>query len=90
MIPLSAYRFVCFEGLACYFYHGCIGPAHIPTIRDGRLDLISVWTYPHSTDGCMYATTLLSLESTILADSPYVENILAIYMLLLVFVLVKS
>ena len=90
MIPLSAYRFVCFEGLIYYLYHGCIGSAHIPTVRDGRLDLISVSTYPHSTDGCLYAMTLLSLESAILTDSPYVENILAIHMLLLVFVLVKS
>ena len=90
MILLGAYRFVCFEGLTCYLYHGCIGLAHIPTVRDGRLDLISVWMYTHSTDGCLYATTLLSLESAILANSPYVENILAIHMLLLAFVLVKS
>jgi hypothetical protein len=90
MIPLSTYRFLCFEGLTCYLYHGCIGPARIPTVRDGRLDLISVWTYPHSTDECSYAMTLLSLESVVLADSPYIEDILAIYMLLLVFVLVKS
>ena len=39
---------------------------------------------------CLHATTLLSLELAILADSLYVENILAIYLLLLVFVLVKS
>jgi hypothetical protein len=38
----------------------------------------------------MYATTLLSLESVVLADSPYIENILAIYMLLLIFVLLKA
>ena len=90
MIPLSAYRFVCFEGLTCYVYHGCIGSAHIPTVRDGRFNLKSVWTYPRSTVECLRATTLLSLESAILTDSPYVENILAIHMLLLVFVLVKS
>jgi hypothetical protein len=88
MIPLSAYRFVCFEGLTCYLYHDCIGPARIPTIRDGKLDLISLWTYRRLTDECLYATTLHSLES--LADSPYIENILAIYMLLLIFILVKS
>ena len=79
--PLSAYRFVSFEGLICYLYHGCIGPAHIPTVRGGRLDLISVWTYPRSMVECLHATTLLSLESAILADSLYVENILAIHML---------
>ena len=89
-IPLSAYRFVCFEGLTCHLYHGCIGPACIPTIRDDILDLISVWTYPRSMVECLHATTLLSLESAILADNPYIENIFAIYMLLLVFVLVKS
>ena len=57
------------------------------------MDLISVWTYPHEfafTDESLYATTLLSLDSAILADSPYIEIILAIYMLLLVFILVKS
>ena len=90
MILLSAYRFICFEGLICYLYHGCISLAHILTNRDGRLDLKSVWTYPRSTVECLHATTLLSLESVILADSPYVENILAIHMLLLVFVLFKS
>jgi len=79
------HRFVCFEGLICYLYHGCIGPARIPTVRDGRLDLMSVWTYPHLTDECPYATTFLSPESAVLADSPYIKNILAIYMLLLVF-----
>ena len=87
---LNAYRFVCLAGLTSYLYHGCIGPARIPTVRDGRLDLISVWTYPRSMVECLHATTLLSLESAILADGPYVENILAIYILLLVFVLVKS
>ena len=87
---LNAYRFVCLAGLTSYLYHGCIGPARIPTVRDGRLDLISVWTYPRSTDEYLYAMTLLSLESTILAHNPYAENILTIYMLLLVFVLVKS
>ena len=75
------HRFVCFEGLICYLYHGCIGPAHIPTVRGGRLDLIGVRTYPRLTVECLHATTLLSLESAILADSPYVENILAIHML---------
>ena len=81
---------MCFEGLTCYLYHSCIGQARIPTVRDGRLDLISVWTYPRPTDECPYAMTLLSLELAVLADSPYIENILAIYMLLLIFVLVKS
>jgi hypothetical protein len=89
MIPLSAYRFICFEGLTYYVYHCCIDPSHIPTVRNGRLDLISVRTYPRLTDECLYATTLLSLELVVLADSPYIENILAIYMLLLIFVLVK-
>ena len=89
-IPLSAYRFICFEGLICYLYHGCIGPAHIPTVRDDRLDLTGIWTYPCSTDECLCVTTLLLLESAILADCPYVENILATHMLLLAFVLVKS
>ena len=84
------HRFVCFEGLICYLYHGCIGPARIPTVRDGRLDLTGIWTYPCSTDECLCVTTLLSLESAILADNPYVENILATDMLLLAFVLVKS
>ena len=51
------------------------------------MDLTSVWTYPRSTDECLYDMTLFSLESIVLADSPYVENILAIFMLLLVFVL---
>jgi hypothetical protein len=59
-------------------------PARIPTVRDDRLDLISVWTYPHSKDEGLYATTLLPLESAILANSPYIKDILAIYMLLLV------
>jgi hypothetical protein len=90
MIPLSAYRFVRFEGLTCYLYHGCTGPTRIPTVRDGRLDLINVWTYPHSTDEGSDATTLLSLESIVLADISYIVDILAIYMLLLVFILVKS
>jgi hypothetical protein len=27
MIPLSVYRFVFFERLTCYLYHGCIDPA---------------------------------------------------------------
>ena len=39
---------------------------------------------------CLHVMSLLSLGSAVLADSPYIENILAIYMLLLVFVLVKS
>ena len=91
MISLNAYRFVCFEGLTYYLYHGCIGPACIRTIRDGRLDLISVWTYPHLMVECLHVMSLLlSLESAILADNLPIANILAIYMLLLVFILVKS
>jgi hypothetical protein len=88
MIPLSAYRLVCFDGLTCY--HGCISPARIPTIRDGRLDLINVWTYPRLIVECLHVTRLLSSESAILADSLSFENILAIYMLLLVLILVNS
>ena len=61
-----------------------------PTVRDSRLDLMSVWTYPRLMVECLHVTGLLSSESTILADSPHIENILAIYLLLLIFVLVKS
>ena len=60
------------------------------TIRDSRLDLIGVWTYPRLMVECLHVTSLLSLESAVFADSLPFENILAIYMLLLVFVLVKS
>ena len=84
------YIFVCFEGLTYYLYHSCIGLACIPTIRDNRLDSIGVWTYPRLMVECLHVMCLLSSGSAVLADSPYIENILAIYMLLLVFVLVKS
>ena len=39
---------------------------------------------------CVHVMSLLSSESVVLADSPHIENILAIYSVLLVFVLVKS
>ena len=83
-IPISAYRFICSEGLACYLYHGCISLALIPTIRDGRLYLISIWTYPRLIVECLHVMSLLSLESVVLADNLSFENVLAIYMLLLV------
>ena len=38
---------------------------------------------------CVHVMSLLSSE-TVLADGPHFENILAIYLLLLVFVLVKN
>ena len=38
----------------------------------------------------LHVTSLLPSESDVLAYSPHIENILAIYLLLLVFVLVKS
>ena len=81
---------MCFEGLTCYLYHSCIGLARIPTVRDGRLDLISVWTYPCLIVEFLHVTSFVSLESTVLANNLSFENVLAIYMLLLVFVLVKS
>jgi hypothetical protein len=90
MIPLSAYRFICFDGLTCYLYHGCIGSARIPTVRDDRLDLISVWTYPCLIVECLHVTSLLSMELAVLADSLSFENILVVYMFLLVLILVKS
>ena len=61
-----------------------------PTIRDNRLDLIGLWIYSCLMVECLHVMSLLSLESAILADSLPIENILAIYMLLLVFILVKS
>ena len=61
-----------------------------PTVRDNMLDSIGVWIYPRLIVECLHVASLLSLESTVLADNPHIENILAIYMLLLVFVLVKS
>jgi len=90
MIPLSAYRFVCFEGLTYFLYHGCISLARIPTVRDGRLDLISIWTYPRLIVECLHVSSLLSLESVVLADNLSFENVLVICMLLLNFILVKS
>jgi Ni,Fe-hydrogenase I cytochrome b subunit len=71
MILLSTYRSVCFEGLTCYLYHGCIGPARIPTIRDSRLVLISVWVYPWLMVERLSVTTLSSPKSAIWADSPF-------------------
>jgi hypothetical protein len=61
-----------------------------PTVRDIRLNLIGVWIYPRSIVECLHVTSLLSSESAVLANNPHIENILAIYMLLLVLVLVKS
>ena len=61
-----------------------------PTVGDSRLDLIGVQVYPCLMVECLHVMSLLSLESTILVDSLPIENILAIYMLLLVFILVKS
>ena len=61
-----------------------------PNVRDSRLDMISVWTYPRLKVECLHVMSLLSLESAVLADSLPIENILANYMLLLVFILVKS
>ena len=61
------------------------------TVRDSRLDLIGVWTYPHLMVECLHVMSLLlSQELAILADNLSIENILAIYLLLLVFILVKS
>jgi hypothetical protein len=53
-------------------------------------DLIGVWTYSRLMVECLHVMSLLLLESTVLADSLPMENILAIYMFLLVFILVKS
>jgi len=39
---------------------------------------------------CLYVTSLLSLKSAVLADSPHIENILAIYLLLLVLSWLKA
>jgi hypothetical protein len=39
---------------------------------------------------CLHVMSLISLESAVLADSLPIENILAIYMLLLIFILVES
>jgi hypothetical protein len=58
-----------------------------PNIRDNRLDLIGMQTYPRLMVECLHAMSLLSLESAVLADSLPIENILAIYMLLLIFYL---
>ena len=65
-------------------------PGSNPPVRDSRLDLISVWTYLRLMVECLHVMSLLSLELVILADSLPIENILAIYTLLLVFILVKS
>jgi hypothetical protein len=72
------YRLVCFEGLIGYLYHGCIGPARIPTVRDSRLDLIGVWIYPCLMVECLHVKSLLSSELAVLADSLHIENIFAI------------
>ena len=61
-----------------------------PNVRDSRLDMISVWTYPRLKVECLHVMSLLAQESTILTDILPIENILAIYMLLLVLILVKS
>jgi hypothetical protein len=61
-----------------------------PIVRENRLVWKSVWIYPRLIVECLHVVSLLLLESTILADSLPFENILAIYMLLLVLVLVKS
>jgi hypothetical protein len=61
-----------------------------PTVRDNRLDLIGVWIYPRLKVECLHVMSLISLESVVLADSLPIENILAIYMLLLIFILVES
>ena len=39
---------------------------------------------------CLHVMSLLSLESATLANSPLIENILAIHMFVLVLILVKS
>ena len=54
------------------------------------MDLISVWTYPRLIVECLHVMSFVSLESTVLANNLSFENVLAIYILLLVFVLVKS
>ena len=72
--PLSMNRFIFFEDLTCYLYHGCIGPAGIPTVRDVIFDLISVWTYPCLIVECLHVSSLLSLESVVLVDSLSFEN----------------
>ena len=90
MILLSVYRFVFLVGLICYLYHGCIGLARTPTVRDNQLDSIGVWIYPCLIVECLHVASLLLLELDILADSLPIENVLAIHMLLLVFILVKS
>ena len=61
-----------------------------PTIGESRLDLIGVHVYPCFMVECLHVMSLLSLELAILADSLFVENILAIHMFVLVFILVKS
>ena len=38
----------------------------------------------------LHVASLLLLESVVLADSSHIENILTVYLLLLIFVLVKS
>jgi hypothetical protein len=39
---------------------------------------------------CLHVMNLLSSESAVLVDSLLIENILAIHMIILVFILVKS
>jgi hypothetical protein len=61
-----------------------------PTIRDNRLDLIGLWIYLCLMVECLHVMNLLSSESAVLVDSLLIENILAIHMIILVFILVKS
>ena len=65
-----------------------------PTVRDNRLDSIGILIYRRLIVECLHVASLPSLESVVLADSLPIKNIyiyiLAIPMLLLVFILVKS
>ena len=54
------------------------------------LDLIGLWIYPRLMVECLHVMSLLPLESAILADSQFIENILAIHVFVFVLILVKS
>ena len=81
---------VFFEGLICHLYYGCHRSSQTPLLEINRLDLIGLWICSCLMVECLDVMSPLSLESAILADSLPIENVLAIHMLLLVFILVKS
>ena len=90
MILLNVNRSVYFKGLICYLYYGCHRSGQTPLLEIIRLDLIGLWICPCLMVECLHVMSLLSLESTILADSLFIENIMAIHMFVIVFILVKS